>query len=524
MTRAPRDDRRVEIGTRVAERFTIVARAGSGGMSTVFRARDEERDEDVALKLLHENADGSRFEREATLLAKIRHAGVVGYVAHGRAAGGGRFVAFDWVDGETLATRLERAPMADAAALRIVARAAETIGDLHAMRIIHRDIKPSNLMLRAGSDEDVVVMDFGIARADTSTMVTATNVFLGTPSYVAPEQAYGAIDLDARVDVYALGCVLFECLTRRRAFDGPDLFSVLAKVAVQPAPKLAAFRPELPEKLAALVERVLAKKKNERPTDGAALAQEILALVPIVEQRSRFSTAAPIAMRREHTRVRSIVAAAGVAADAAQVRAIASQHGGDVALLIDGSAAVTWHDRGPTEQAVTAARCALAIARDVAGATVAVATGRGAISEGAVLGAVIDRAVTLIATARGDQNRRVRIDAETVALLGARVDVERTSDGAWLRPFRTTGATTSRMILGRTTTCVGRDAEIEVLYSSFLSTRDDGVARAVLVTAPPGVGKTRLAEELLTRLVTSKEPPRARIVRCESQRAAALCS
>jgi serine/threonine protein kinase len=163
---APALRRPLVAGDVVAERFEVERLAGSGGMGTVYRARDRQgAGESVALKVLSgAGDDAERFAREARVLAELRHPAVVRYVAHGVLADGQPWLAMEWLDGETLADRLARAPLGVAESLAILRRSAAGLAVAHARGIVHRDVKPSNLFLVDGEPAQLKLLDFGIAR------------------------------------------------------------------------------------------------------------------------------------------------------------------------------------------------------------------------------------------------------------------------------------------------------------------------------------------------------------------------
>ena len=201
----------LEPRTLFAGRFEIERMAGSGGMGAVYCARDLHTEDRVAIKLMHGDAAGAvnaeRFIREARLLAELRHPGIVAHVAHGQAADGRRWLAMEWLDGEDLAQRLARGPLAIADAVRLVRRASEALQVAHGVGVVHRDLKPSNLFLVGGRTDQVKLLDFGVARRGAASQaMTGTGLIVGTPEYMAPEQARG--EADVRSDVYALGAVI----------------------------------------------------------------------------------------------------------------------------------------------------------------------------------------------------------------------------------------------------------------------------------------------------------------------------
>ena len=153
--------------------------------------------------------------------------------AHGETGEGQPYPAMEWLEGVDLDEHLGVGPL-DAAESVIFARnVAEALGAAHRVGVIHRDIKPSNLFLQGGSTARIKVLDFGIARATSSRSMTRTGLVVGTPGYLAPEQARGSRAIDSRADVFALGCVLFSCLTARAAFVADDVIALLAKVLAE---------------------------------------------------------------------------------------------------------------------------------------------------------------------------------------------------------------------------------------------------------------------------------------------------
>ncbi|MFS8071190.1 MAG: serine/threonine-protein kinase, partial [Byssovorax sp.] len=201
-------------GDIVGGRFEIEQLAGSGGMGAVYRALDHSTGELVAVKVLLEGrtAGESRFEREAQLLSEMRHPGLARYVAHGAMKDGERYLAMEWLEGEDLSKRLQRSRLGIQESLLLVANVAEALEVVHAHGVIHRDLKPSNLFLVHRRVEEVKILDFGVARFGGVTGSTQSGTILGTLGYMAPEQARSGQALDSRADVFALGCVLFECL------------------------------------------------------------------------------------------------------------------------------------------------------------------------------------------------------------------------------------------------------------------------------------------------------------------------
>jgi|HubBroStandDraft_2_1064218.scaffolds.fasta_scaffold25489_2 serine/threonine protein kinase len=270
----------LEPGELVAGRFRIERRAGHGGMGTVYRAGDASTGGHAAVKVMAKQSKSvaARFLREAEILAELSHPAVVRYIAHGTTADGEPFLAMEWLEGEDLAERLTRGALGVGESLAVVRRAAEGLAIAHARGVVHRDLKPSNLFLVGGDAGRATVIDFGVARVAAWAVLTRPGASLGTVGYMAPEQAIEAADVDARADVYGLGCVLFECLTGRPPLVGRHA-DLLVKVLREVPPRVSELRAGAGEAIDALVARLLAKDRAQRPRDALDLVRAIDALV-----------------------------------------------------------------------------------------------------------------------------------------------------------------------------------------------------------------------------------------------------
>lgn len=262
----------------IADRFETERLAGSGGMGSVYRARDRVIGGPVAIKLLNPAPKHEwRFEREAELLAQLSHPGIVRHIAHGRLDDGRLYLALEWLEGEDLEARLAGRGLTMREALILARRVAEALGAAHSLGIVHRDVKPSNVFLIDGDPTRSKLLDFGVARV-LSASATRTGTALGTPAYMAPEQAKGERDLDARADVWSLGCVLFECLCGSPPFTGNHPMAILGKIVIARAPHVTELRPEVPPDLDDLVARMLSREREARPVSGNAAAVELAEL------------------------------------------------------------------------------------------------------------------------------------------------------------------------------------------------------------------------------------------------------
>ncbi|GMV14532.1 MAG: hypothetical protein AMXMBFR56_27560 [Polyangiaceae bacterium] len=260
-------------------RFVLERGIGRGGMGVVYAGRDRESGARVAVKLLarSESTTRRRFEREADLLKTLEHERIVRYLGHGISADGIDYLVMEWLEGHDLGCHLRDGPLSVLDAVRVGVEAARALAVAHAAGVVHRDVKPKNLFLVDRRLENLKVIDFGLARGETSgTPLSAVGAVLGTPGYIAPEQLHG--HADARTDVYGLGATLFECLTGGPPFRGSNPGAVLLAVKREPVPSLAARRPEIPAQLEALVVRMLGKDPAERPGDMNQVIAELSGL------------------------------------------------------------------------------------------------------------------------------------------------------------------------------------------------------------------------------------------------------
>jgi hypothetical protein len=263
-------------------RYKIRRELGRGMMGVVCEAVDPALGRRVALKtirLAFEVPPGERESFEKRFLAEARAAGALQHpgivVVHdvGRdEATGTLYIALEYLEGRTLAEEgAGGQPMEWTQALRLTAQVARALHHAHTQGIVHRDIKPANIMVLASGQAKL--MDFGIAKLPAS-QITVAGEFFGTPSYMSPEQAGGAA-VDARSDLFSLGCVLHQLLTGKRAFDGPTLPAILMRVMKEDPPPPSRLVPGLPPAVDTIVRRALAKDRDQRYPDGRMLAEDI---------------------------------------------------------------------------------------------------------------------------------------------------------------------------------------------------------------------------------------------------------
>lgn len=520
----------------IASRFEVLGEEQSGGMATVFRARDTHSGDLVALKLLR-GADPQhvdRMAREARVLAKLHHPAIVRYVAHGQDEQGQSYLAMEWLEGEDLDRHLRFGPMSVEATMRLGRRVAEGLAEAHAQGLVHRDIKPGNVFLCDAEPGNAKLLDFGLVRLDTPMRMTRTGMVMGTPGYMAPEQARSEQDIDARADMFSLGCLLFECLTARPPFTGDNVMAVLAKILVEDAPRVRSLRSDCPDALDELVARLLEKDRDRRSIDAATVAVVLTDLrsgsLPPAPARERVASLTDSEQRlvcmvmalpeptRDGTAHAPTLESSAIDASLRPLSDALQQQGGTLIRLVDGSLLVSVSNVGvATDQAVRAARCALALREAMPRAAVALATGFGSFDGAMPHGEVIDRAASLLAEAAQESSaaaRPVLVDAVSHGLLDGRFLLERRGEDAALlgAPARAP----ARTLLGRVSPFVGRKRELAMLQATIDESAEQSVAQVVLVSAPAGYGKSRLRQELVLWAEKQSEAPHIWLGRANS--------
>jgi serine/threonine-protein kinase len=252
--------------------YRLERELGRGGFATVFLAHDLRHDRPVALKVLHPEVAASlgadRFKQEVRLAARLQHPHIVGVFDSGE-ADGQLWFTMPFVEGESLRHRLDRErqlPVPEA--LRLTREVAGALDFAHRHGVIHRDIKPENILL---SDGHALVADFGIARALGAGALTQTGMLIGTPTYMSPEQASGS-NTDARTDVYALGCVLYEMLVGEPPFAGPTAAAILTRAMTETPRPIKATRPAITPATEAIVAQAMARVPADRFASAAEFA------------------------------------------------------------------------------------------------------------------------------------------------------------------------------------------------------------------------------------------------------------
>jgi serine/threonine protein kinase len=269
------------IGRVVQERYLVEELIGSGGMGSVYRGRHQVIHRSVALKFLSaknasDESSRQRFLREARAVNRAQHEHIIDVSDFGETDDGLVYMVMELLSGRTLSHDISQGQLPLARACTIGLQLSLALARAHELGVIHRDIKPANVFLlrRAGNDDFVKLLDFGLARANDDIALTKSNLLFGTPEYMAPEQASSG-PVGAKADLYAFGCVLFEMTTGRLPFEGAPT-GLIYKHVYEPPPRPSALRPEMPAALEELVLRLLNKAPERRPESAYEVADELI--------------------------------------------------------------------------------------------------------------------------------------------------------------------------------------------------------------------------------------------------------
>lgn len=514
-------------GTIVNEQFRIDERAGEGGMGIVYRAQESRTGKTVAIKVMlsKDPTDRARFLREAQVLSSLSSPTIVACLGHGVLPTDEPWMAMEWVEGEDLATRLEGGPLLPRDALMIVRAIASALEVAHAQGIVHRDLKPGNILLEGRSPARARLIDFGIARMRNVHTFTEFGAVLGTPAYMAPEQIRGANNVDERADLYALGVILFECLTGRTPFLSPSFIGVMTQALFEPPPRLRDVNPSLSPALDDLVDDLLQKDPRHRFGPASAVLEALVSsdldrLISRPLPREK-----PMGLTEDELRFVSLVLVSRKASQAVSVNAetiadrtegqlirtierLASPFHGRVEGLRDGTVIVAFPARGAaTDQATVAARMALAIRDLGTGLPIALATGRANTQIGSLYSDAAVRAATLAQFCTTD-DAGIPIDETTRGLLDMRFSVEQRQSVCFLLSEDAFGDA-GRLLCGRPAPFVGREREVALIEKIFDDVIQEPQGAAVIVVGEAGAGKSRLGREALA--VLSRLEPKTEI-------------
>lgn len=512
-------------GELLGGRFLIHAEVGRGGVGVVYHALDRETGQPVALKVIasepgEATRDEARLAREGELLASLDHPGIVKTVGWGLLDGQRQpFVAMEWLDGEDLAQRQRRAPLGLRQSLELTAQVAEALHAAHRAGVIHRDVKPGNIFLCRQAQPPTgallecrpKLVDFGVA-AKNDIRITRTGDVVGTPAYMAPEQARGDADADARSDLYSLGATLFELISGRPPHVGPTAIATLARLVTTPAPRLSELRRDVPAALERLVAQLLATDPEQRPRGALEVMQQLRELLADPTDLSASpSSRDPITSSRlgsSASRLVTSIVALRFSQGSSRERLleVLRQRGADAVPL--GQDAIVAH-LGARHAVGTEATTALELGRRLAraGAQVGIASGRARVGlsseHGAAqpVGEVVDRAASL---ARDAEAGMVLADVTTSELGRGRYEFRSRGNGSSIVGEQVRGHRSER---AGGAPFVGREPEQAQIIAAFERCRGDRTPVLVTVSGPPGIGKTRLYREVIGKVSALAEAP-----------------
>jgi serine/threonine protein kinase/tetratricopeptide (TPR) repeat protein len=534
----------------IAGRFQVEREVGRGAVGIVFRAFDTVSQRRVALKIIAapgetDQAERMRLLQEGKILSELDHPGIVQVVAYGAldttytaALGrkfdeGAPFIAMEWLEGEDLLTRQLRSALSTRQSLDIARQVAFALAAAHDASIVHRDIKPSNIFVLSNRFPDpesppvstrttrrpreegeapeqltAKLVDFGVATS-RDMRLTGNDIYVGTPAYMAPEQARGDATADARGDLYSLGATLFELLTGRPPHIGTNSIATIARLATTPAPRLSELLLDIPEHLDELMARMLMSEREHRPASAREVALELDALCrdPSVPEHAKLiaSTTEPPPIVASRLVTTLVALQVGSKQQRVELLDRLRAHGADALPL--GADSIVAHLGMKQAHGDEAAR-ALDLGRWLCevGAGVGVATGRMRVDRVRSAGDVVDRASAL---SRKAGESVLFCDGTTKELARGRFHFEGPPGGDVK-----VGAPVKQPT--KTMQFVGREPELLKACEAYARCAEDATPIIVTVSGPPGIGKSRLAREFVTRITTREEPPLLVRVRCES--------
>lgn len=482
--------------------YRVLEWVAEGGMGMIYAAVAEDHGRRVAIKLVRPElvsmGSAERILREVHALAAISHPAIVGYIDHGTTDEGRPFLVTEWLEGMDLEQRLRAGPLPEEEVVALAVRLAEGLAAAHECGVVHRDIKPANVFLVGGRARDARVLDFGIARFTApSWTLTSPGKIIGTPAYMAPEQARGGPDVGPRADLFSLGCVLYECLAGHPPFAGDNAMAVLAKVLLEHPTPVAQLVPGVPRLLDALVMELLSKDASRRPVGAREVSRRARAL-------SSNDEAAPVPValtENERTFCCVLLIRGKVDTGGAPLRLarLAEEHLGRYLTLVDGTRLIHMEKMGVASDLVyNAVRCAIAVERIAPRLAIAVASGLAEGSGRTMVGRALDRGARLLARTPAG---RIRIDDDTARLLEARyeLELERDEDGVLVARDSSDGLA-PRAAARSAPPMFGRHRELALLRAALDECVEERRAAALAVIGEAGVGKSRLFLEMLEGL------------------------
>jgi len=507
-------------------RFALEREVGRGGVGVVYRALDLHTGHPVAVKIVAAAAgvapeDEARLRREGEVLRLLRHPNIVRVIASGFLEREQQpFVAMEWLEGEDLGVRHRRRPLALQEVVALGALVARALGAAHRAGVVHRDIKPGNILLRPLPDAppeeldvEPVVVDFGVA---TRMRLGRTGDIVGTPAYMAPEQARGDTVIDGRADLYSLGATLFELVAGRPPHVGPSTLATLARLATTIPPSLRELIHHTPPSLDELVRRLLRTDPAERPETAEEVEGLLREALLECGRTSWIPRELTPRIQGSSSRLLTTLVASRFVSPDARRRALEKLHARSADAAPLGADALVAH-LGARRALGDEAAVALDIGHELAaaGAQVGIATGRARVDVDRErdsvqpLGEVVDRAAAL---ARAAAAGSVLVDTTTRELGRGRYGFSMGDAGSALL-----GAPLPRAQQERSggAPFLGRETELNQVLGAYDQCLRDSTSMLVSISGPPGIGKSRLQRELLARISARAEPPELIVQRSE---------
>jgi tetratricopeptide (TPR) repeat protein/tRNA A-37 threonylcarbamoyl transferase component Bud32/DNA polymerase III delta prime subunit len=491
-----------------------------GGMGEIWRGTDLMMKTLVAIKRVpSQNKDpgadlNERLIREGRAIAAVDHENVVKLVTAELDQAGNPYLVIEWLDGENLDQRRQRAPLSTSEVLDVIRQTLCGLAACHAEGIVHRDIKPANIFLQnTQTGPRVKLLDFGLALlGENATRLTRAGDVMGTLQYLSPEQARGIERSSHRTDIYSVGVVLYEMVTGRPPFRAEKPLAVLLKIVTEMPPRPQQFRPDLPRWL----ERVIVRAMQREPADRFESAEQMLEALGGRLERTRASMPSIPKMTAVEAEADTIPPTTPAAPEYRLVSLLCVQlhdrktvlseltepmeraHGLVYQLLGGQVVSIFGLDRTLGDEAQRALQTGLALRAALGSrASLLVATVHLLFGEGLQLNSDdLDRSTTLLAEVQAGD---LQIDDRTQQVMRERVKIKRIGKRHVVQSLVPSGLA-QRPVLGIKTPTVGRDHEIAQLHAAFSTTLNKAQAQYMLLSGPAGVGKTRLARELTNEL------------------------
>lgn len=513
-------------------RFALEREVGRGGVGVVYRAFDHHTRQHVALKVVAAEAgvapeDETRLRREGELLRLLRHPNIV------RVIGSGflereqlPFVAMEWLDGEDLGARQRRAPLSLREVVALGAQVARALGAAHDAGVVHRDIKPGNILLRQipGSGDDAldaepVVVDFGVAMR---MRLGRTGDIVGTPAYMAPEQARGDTVIDGRADLYSLGATLFELITGRPPHVGPNTLATLARLATTVPPSLRELSRHTPPSLDEVVRRLLRSDPGERPSTAGEVEGLLREALLECGRTSWIPRDATPRLGKSSSRLLTTLVALHFGSAAARQETLERLWARSADATPLGEDALVAH-LGARRALGNEAAVALELGHRLAaaGTQVGIASGRARVDldrerdSVQPLGDVVDRAAAL---ARAAAAGTVLVDTTTRELGRGRYEFSMRDAGSALlgEPLRGEPPRGTQQERAGGAPFLGREADLAQVLGAYERCLEESTPTVVSLSGPPGIGKSRLQREVLARVSARAETPEIVVQRSEA--------